>query len=82
MKFTSGTSTLSPEPILCPCTDRTRLPLTYHANKWGERLLGLKQTLEVQELPGNILEGRELPGESQSSCDSHLIGGHELAGRP
>ena len=28
---------------------------------------------------GDTLEGQELPGGSRSSCDSHLIWGHDFA---
>ncbi len=38
----------------------------YLANKWGECLLELKETLEGKELLGDILVGQELPGGLRS----------------
>ncbi len=46
LKWTLGTPTMRPEPILCPCIYWMILPLTYHANKQGECLLDLQETFE------------------------------------
>ena len=70
LKLTSGTPTLSPEPIVCPRNDWLILPPPHHANKKGNSYWEI-ETLEGWELPGGTLEGWELPGGLQSFLVTH-----------
>ncbi len=62
LKSTSGTQTLSPTLILCPCNVWTTFPPPHHENKRGKQVLEVGNTWGMRTSRGKYLRDKNFMG--------------------